>query len=77
MKQEEKAKYLGDWLSCHGLADSVETTVRKRKRLVTMSIFETRAVVDDCRSEVCGGLAAGLDTWELAVLPMLLYNAQC
>ena len=32
-------------------------------------------------TEVCGeescGLAAGLDIWELAVLPMLLYNAQC
>ena len=27
--------------------------------------------------EVCGGLTAGLDIWELAVLPKLLYNADC
>ena len=77
MKQEKKAKYLGDWLSCHGLADSVTATVMKRKGLVIHSIYETRAVVDDCRSQVCGGLTAGLDIWELAVLPMMLYNSEC
>ena len=31
MKQELHAKYLGDWLSCHGLSDSVHLTVKKRK----------------------------------------------
>jgi hypothetical protein len=77
MKQEEKAKYLGDWLSCYGLADSVAATVSKRKGLVAQSIYEIRAVIEDCRSQVCGGLAAGLDIWELGVLPMLLYNAEC
>ena len=74
MKEEKHAKYLGDWLSCHGLADSVNVTVKKRKGLVTLSIYEIRAVIDDCRSQVCGGLTAGLDIWELAVLPKLLYN---
>ena len=64
-----------DWLSCHGLADSVNVTVKKRKGLVTLSIYEIRAVIDDCRSQVCGGLTAGLDIWELAVLPKLVYNS--
>jgi hypothetical protein len=77
MKQEEHAKYLGDWLSCLGLSASVDTTVMKRKGLVVKSIYEIRSVVDDCRSQVCGGLTAGLDIWELAVLPILLYNAEC
>ena len=77
MKQEEHAKYLGDWLSCLGLSASVDTTLMKRKGLVVKSIYEIRSVVDDCRSQVCGGLTAGLDIWELAVLPMLLYNAEC
>ena len=27
-----------DWLSCHGLADSVNVTVNKRKGLVTLSL---------------------------------------
>ena len=26
---------------------------------------------------LCGGVLAGLDIWELAVLPMLLCNAEC
>ena len=33
--------------------------------------------MDDCRSMVCGGIQAGLEMWELAVLPMLLYNFEC
>ena len=77
MKQEEQAKYLGDWLSALGLADSVAYTVKKRKGLAIHSIHEIRAVVDDSRSLVCGGLEAGLDIWEMAVLPMLLYNSEC
>ena len=31
MKQEEHAKYLGDWLSCKGLAESVNVTFKKGK----------------------------------------------
>ena len=77
MKQEIKAKYLGDWLSSYGLSDSVAATVKKRKGLVVQSVYEIRAVIEDCRSQVCGGLAAGLDIWEAAVLPMLLYNSDC
>ena len=77
MKEEKHAKYLGDWLSCLGLADSVDLTIKKRKGLVTLAIFEIRAVIDDFRSHVCGGLTAGLDIWELAVLPKLLYNSEC
>ena len=48
---------------------------QEKKGLVVQSIYEIRAVIEDCRSQVCGGLAAGLDIWEAAVLPMLLYNA--
>ena len=77
MKQEGQAKYLGDWLSCLGLSGSVAVTVAKRKGLAMQSVYEARAVIDDCRSQVCGGLAAGLDIWEMAILPMLLYNAEC
>ena len=69
MKHEDNAKYLGDWLSYHGLADSVHLTVKKRKGLVSQAIFEIRSVVDDFRSGVCGGLTAGLDIWEMSVLP--------
>ena len=77
MKREECAKYLGDWLSCRGLADSVALTVKKRTGLTKMAIFETRAIIDDCRSAICGGLVAGITLWESAILPSLLYNSEC
>ena len=76
MKQENQVKYIGDWISCNVLADSVAVTVSKRKGLVMQSIYETRSVVDDCRSQVCGGLTAGLDIWDMAILPMILYNSE-
>ena len=40
MVQEENAKYLGDWISCFGLSDSVNVTIKKRKGLVTLAIYE-------------------------------------
>ena len=58
------------------MSGSVAVTVAKRKGLAMQSVYEARAVIDDCRSQVCGGLAAGLDIWEMAILPML-YNAEC
>ena len=71
-----EAKLLGDWLSGDGLSQSVATTVKKRKGLALASIYEIRAVVEDCRSNAIGGLKTGIDLWEAAVLPMLLYNAE-
>ena len=57
MKQEDNVKYLGDWISGFGLSDSVDVTIKKRKGLVSLSIYEIRAVIEDCRSMVCCGLA--------------------
>ena len=45
--------------------------------MVTRTVFEIRTVIDDFRSQVAGGLTAGMDIWEMAVLPMLLNNADC
>ena len=39
------------------------------------ALSDIRAVVEDCRSRVCGGLKASIDIWELAVLPKLLFNS--
>jgi len=55
-----EAKLLGDWLSDKGLAESVATTVKKRKGLVIASIYEIRTVVDDVRSNSIGGLSVAL-----------------
>ena len=77
MKQEKITKYLGDWLSTDGLADSVKVTVNKRFGLVHRAIADVRVIVDVCRNCVIGGLATGLHIWEAAVLPGLLFNSEC
>ena len=74
MKQAAQEKYLGDQINCGGLAASVAATVGKRKGIVFGKIFEIKAVVDDCRSHVTGGIMTGLDIWEMAVIPFLLNN---
>ena len=39
MVQVKEAKYLGDWLSCEGLSDSVTTTVNKRLGISKLTIY--------------------------------------
>ena len=52
-------------------------TIKKRKGLTYLAIYDIRAVIEDCRSMVCGGIKAGIDIWEAAVLPKLLFNSSC
>ena len=40
-------------------------------------MYDIRTVIEDCRSMVCGGMKAGIDIWEAAVLPKLLFNSSC
>ena len=75
MKCVAMEKYLGDMLSSGGLSDSVQATVLKRKGQVVSTILETKAVIEDCRSNVVGGITAGIEIWELAILPYLLNNS--
>ena len=63
-------------ISTGGLAESVLATVLKRKGQVVSSILETKAVIEDCRSNIVGGITAGLEIWELAILPHLLNNSE-
>ena len=76
MKMTNSEKYLGDMISSDGLADSVTATVLKRKGSVITNIFETKAVIEDCRANSVGGLLVGIEIWELAILPQLLNNSE-
>ena len=76
MKMTNSEKYLGDMISSDGLADSVTATVLKRKGSVITNIFETKAVIEDCRANSLGGLLVGIEIWELAILPQLLNNSE-
>ena len=76
INETEAEKYLGDYLSCGGLAHSVHLTVSKRKHKVINSIFELKASIEDCRSNMVGGLVAGIDIGELSIIPFLLTNSE-
>ena len=76
MKRFDNFKYLGDFLSEEGLANSVAVTIAKRKNLVKRTIYEIRRIVDDSRSIITGEIVTGLRIWEMALIPMLLYNTE-
>ena len=74
MKEKNSEKYLGDFIHCGGVAQSVEATVNERYGKMFSSHNEIRAIVEDCRSITLGGLKVGLDIWESAYIPSLLNN---
>ena len=76
MKEKVSDKYLGDYVHSLGTQASVHCTISNRSGRISTSIKETRAVIDDCRVNTVGGLVAGIDIWELAILPSLLNNCQ-
>ena len=76
MKIVESEKYLGDQISS-SLSESVFLTIQRRQGLVKRLISEIKFTVEDCRSNVTGGLVTGIEIWRLAVIPFLYYNSEC
>ena len=76
MKEVESEKYLGDYISAYGAADTAFQTVTKRHQKAMNAIQETKAVIEDCRADVIGGIVAGLEIWEIAVIPYLINNSE-
>ena len=74
VKSISSGKYLGDYICDKGLPESVHKTVLKRKGQAIACIMEVRAILNDCRSGVIGGITSGLEIWELGIVPFLLYN---
>ena len=73
MKVSSCDKYLGDYVSSN-LPDSVFRTIQKRKGLSKRLISEIKVTVEDIRSNCVGGIVAGLDIWNMAVVPFLFNN---
>ena len=74
VKIESQESYLGDQIG-FSVADSVSLTIKKRLGLVKKSIFEIKSVVEDCRSQMVGGIQTGVLLWESCLIPFLLYNS--
>ena len=75
MKEVLQEKYLGEQISHLGNADSVLATIKARSGQVSAAILEIKSVIEDCRAHTVGGIMAGIDIWELSVIPFLLNNS--
>ena len=68
-------KYLGDILHEGGLKKSVEATISDRYGKIFAAINEIGVVMSDFRIDAIAGLKAGLDIFELCVIPSLWNNS--
>ena len=68
-------KWLGQILSCKGLADSVEETVAAREGKIRGAALEIADIVNDWRARAAGGLEVAVMLWERCAIPSLLYGA--
>ena len=57
------------------LEKSVEATINHRFGKVFSAIFELKAVIEDLRFQMIGGLKCGIDIWEVAMILSLLNNS--
>ena len=76
IREKNQDKYLGDIIHSSGSEKSVEATVNDRYWRIYSGILEIKTIMEDCRIETVGGMSAGLDLWELALIPALLNNAE-
>ena len=76
MKAKVSDKYLGDYIHMLGPSASVQCTISNQYGRTVTGILESRAIIDDCRVNIVGGLQSGLDFWEMSYLPSLLNNCQ-
>ena len=72
---KEKDQYLSDFLHEGGLSESVEATVSHRYGRMFSAIIEVSSILEDYRIDTIGGLKAGLDIFEMALIPSLLNNS--
>ena len=76
VKVKSEDKYLGDYLHTGGLAKSVEVTVNKRYGVCLNEVLELKSVLDDFRMQSLGGIKVGIEIFNLAILPKLIYNSE-
>ena len=76
MKEKPSEKYLGDLIHEKGLKESVAATIKSREGRINAAILEVRSIIDDFRVQTIGGTLAGLEIWELALIPSILNNCE-
>ena len=66
---------MGDQIYHLGNSESVLATIRARSGQVSAAILEIKKVVEDCRANSVGRIMAGIEIWEVGVIPFLLNNS--
>ena len=74
LQRKTVVTYLGDELSEGGLAASVEATIKAREAKVIGAIYELKALCEDYRMQVVGGVLGAIDIYNTCIVPSLLNN---
>ena len=74
IKKKVQQKWLGSQLHEGGPAASHLATVEERRGRTTGAIFELKSCLEDIRLNSVGGISAGLQIYEMSIIPMLLNN---
>ena len=72
MKKKVYEKYLGEFINYNGTRESIRATIQDRHWRIWSAILQIKSIIKDSRSQAVGGLAAGVELWEVTVIPMIL-----
>ena len=75
LERSESLTYLGEIIHESGLAASVSATVDLRVSRVRGAIFEIKALCEDYRMQICGGMVGAINLFEACIVPRLLANS--
>ena len=75
LQRSEAMTYLGEVLHQDGLAASADATVDLRVARVKGAIFEIKALCEDFRMQICGGMVGAIKLFKSCVVPKLLANS--
>ena len=75
MKEKRVDKWLGQYLSSLGLADSADETVKHQEGKLRGAVLEIAQIVNDWRSHLAGGMVTAVTLWERCCVPSLLHGA--
>ena len=75
LKRSESLTYLGEIIHESGLAASASATVDRRVARVRGAIFEVKALCEDYRMQICGGMVGAINLFEACIVPRLLANS--
>ena len=75
-KEAKEDKNLEDYISEEGLGKSTISTIKKRYNKLMNTLAQIKAVIEDTRAQINGGIVIGMEIWEVAVMPYLLNNGE-